>query len=68
MKDSFTPLVRNVLILCLLLLGLYNLSDYFHRVPPIVFYTSVAVLLVVGTIAARVYERRKAEKTRSESN
>ncbi|EIC1587267.1 hypothetical protein K9692_004718 [Escherichia coli] len=65
MKGYFTPLVRLVLILCLLLLGLYSSSDIFANVPEHIFYSGIVVLLVIGTIVARAVERRKAKKDNS---
>ena len=67
MKSYFSPLVRGVLFLCLLLLGLRSLSDVTNGVSDPVFYSLVVLFIVVGTLAARAVERKKADEDAPES-
>jgi len=67
MKSYFTPLVRGVLFLCLLLLGLRSFSSATDAVSDPVFYSLVVLFIVIGTLVARAVERKKATNEAAES-
>ncbi|MBL5885632.1 hypothetical protein I7V28_19200 [Lelliottia amnigena] len=67
MKSYFTPLVRGVLFLCLLLLGLRIFSTATDAVSDPVFYSLVVLFIVLGTLVARAAEGKKPANDTAES-
>jgi hypothetical protein len=67
MKSYFSPLVRGVLFLCLLLLGVRSFTELTNNIPDSVFYSLVVLFIVIGTLVARAVERKKPAEDAPES-
>jgi len=65
MKYFFTPCVRLVLVLSILLVALYVFSDMFQKVPVEIFTAVLALFFVINTAIARVVDTKRARKTES---
>jgi len=62
MKLFYSKPVRVIVIICVFLLGIDNLSDMFADVSRPVFYGSLVALLVGSVIIARAGYKKNAEK------
>ena len=66
MKNFFTPCVRLVMVLTILLVALYLFSDMFQKVPVEIFTAVVVLFFVVNTAVARVVDTKRARKSVSQ--
>lgn len=62
MKLFYSKPVRVIVIICVFLIGIDNLSDMFADVCRPVFYGSLIALLAGSVIIARVSYKKNAEK------
>ena len=66
MKLFYSKPVRFIVIICLFLLGVDNLSDMFADISRPVFYGGLAALLTAAVVIARVDYNKNAEKKASQ--
>lgn len=66
MKLFYSKPVRFIVIICVFLLGVDNLSDMFVDISRPVFYGSLAALLAAAVVIARVDYNKNAEKKASQ--
>lgn len=64
MKNFFSPGVRLVFVLTILLVALYLFSDMFTKVPFEIFTAVLALFFVVNTAIARVVDTKLAGKSK----
>lgn len=62
MKLFYSKPVRFIVIICVFLLGVDNLSDMFVDISRPVFYGGLAALLAAAVVIARVDYNKNAEK------
>ncbi|MCU2309418.1 hypothetical protein N8Q67_24495 [Enterobacter hormaechei subsp. hormaechei] len=62
MKLFYSKPVRFIVIICVFLLGVDNLSDMFADVSRSVFYGGLAALLAIAVVIARVGYTKNADK------
>ncbi|EAN4326973.1 hypothetical protein HZM05_002904 [Salmonella enterica] len=62
MKLFYSKPVRFIVIICVFLLGVDNLSDMFADISRPVFYGGLAALLAVAVVIARVEYNKNANK------
>ena len=66
MKLFYRKPVRFIVIICVFLLGVDNLSDMFVDLSRPVFYGGLAALLAAAVVIARVDYNKNAEKKASQ--
>lgn len=66
MKLFYSKPVRFIVIICVFLLGVDNLSDMFVDISRPVFYGVLAALLAAAVVIARVDYNKNAEKKASQ--